>query len=73
MKQINKRQILRVECKRKGPDMISERISVLGLWCLRHSQQYFSCIEVISFIGGGNRNTRRKTSTCRKSLTNILT
>ena len=26
-----------------------------------------------SFIGGGNRSTRRKPSTCRKSLTNFIT
>jgi len=25
----------------------------------------------VSFIGGGNRSTRRKTPTCRKSLTNF--
>jgi len=33
-------------------------------------QQYFS---YISFIGGGNRRTRRKPPTCRKSLTNVIT
>ena len=33
-------------------------------------QQYFSNITVVSFIGGGNRSTRRKPPTCRKSLTN---
>ena len=27
----------------------------------------------VSFIGGGNRSTRRKPSTCRKSLTNFIT
>ena len=32
----------------------------------RHYQHYFSYIVVVSFIGGGNR---RKTPTCRKSLT----
>ncbi len=26
-----------------------------------------------SFIGGGNRRTRRKPPTCRKSLTNFIT
>ena len=26
--------------------------------------------HIFSFIGGGNRNTRRKPPTCRKSLTN---
>jgi hypothetical protein len=33
------------------------------------------CISVISwasFIGGGNRSTRRKPLTCRKSMTNIM-
>jgi hypothetical protein len=25
------------------------------------------------FIGGGNRNTRRKPQTCRKSLTSLIT
>jgi len=34
----------------------------------RHFQQYFSYIVAISFIGGGNRRTRRKQSTCCKSL-----
>jgi len=27
----------------------------------------------ISFIGGGNRSTRRKPLTCRMSLTNFIT
>jgi len=27
----------------------------------------------VSFIGGGNRNTRRKPPTCRKSPTNFIT
>jgi hypothetical protein len=30
-------------------------------------------IVVVSFIGGGNRSTRRKPATSRKSLTNIIT
>ena len=34
-------------------------------------QQYFSYIVAISFIGGGNRITRRKPSTWRKSLTTL--
>jgi hypothetical protein len=34
-----------------------------------HFQQYFSYIVAVSFIGGGNRSTRRKQLTCRKSLT----
>jgi len=31
---------------------------------------YFSYIVAVSFIGGGNRSTRRKPPTYRKSLTN---
>ena len=38
----------------------------------RHFQQYFSYIVAVSFIGGGNRSTRRKSPTCRKSLTNFI-
>jgi hypothetical protein len=38
----------------------------------RHFQQYFSYIVAVSFIGGGNRNTRRKPPICRQSLTNFL-
>jgi hypothetical protein len=30
-------------------------------------------VYIVSFIGGGNRNTRRKLPTCRKSLTNFIT
>ena len=32
----------------------------------RHFQQYFIYIMAVSFIGGGNRSTRRKLPTCRK-------
>ena len=35
-------------------------------------QQYFSHIMAVSFIGGGNRSTRRKLPTCLKSLTNLI-
>jgi hypothetical protein len=35
-------------------------------------QQYFSSIVVVSFIGGGNRSTRRKPPSYRKSLTNFM-
>ena len=45
-----------------------------GLICLFDGvQQYFSYIVAVSFIGGGNQNTRRKPPTCRKSLTNTIT
>jgi hypothetical protein len=33
-----------------------------------HFQQFFGYIVAVSFIGGGSRNTRRKSRTCRKSL-----
>jgi len=39
----------------------------------RQFQQYFSYVMAVSFIGGGNRNTRRKPSICRKSMTNCIT
>jgi hypothetical protein len=32
-----------------------------------------SMLNLHSFIGGGNRSTRRKPPTCRKSLTNFIT
>jgi hypothetical protein len=38
----------------------------------RHFQPYFSYIVAISFIDGGNRSTRWKPPTCRKSLTNFI-
>ena len=37
------------------------------LWCLTPLQQ---CFNYINFIGGGNKSTRRKPPTCRKSPTN---
>ena len=35
-------------------------------------KQYFSYIVGVSFIGGGNRSTRRKTLTCHKLLANFI-
>jgi len=32
-----------------------------------------SIIMAVSFIGGGNWSTRRKSPTCLKSLTNLIT
>jgi hypothetical protein len=37
---------------------VSEFVCFDGVW--RHFQQYFSYIVAVSFIGGGNRRTRRK-------------
>jgi hypothetical protein len=58
---------------------IEQRRSTLLLWfvlvygVLRHFQQYFSYIVVVSFIGGGNRSSQRKPLSFRKPLTNIIT
>ena len=45
----------------------------LGYGVKRHFQQYLSYIVAVSFIGGGNRSTRSKPPTFRKSLTNFIT
>jgi hypothetical protein len=34
---------------------------------------YFYNIVEVRFIGGGNRSSRKKSMTCRKSLTNLIT
>jgi hypothetical protein len=47
---------------------MKKNIAGLGL-C--HFQQYFSYIVVVRFIDGGNRSTRRKSPSCRKSHTNL--
>jgi hypothetical protein len=39
-----------------------------GLWCLTPPSTYFSYLVVVSFIGGGNRSSRRKPPTWPKSL-----
>jgi len=44
-----------------------------GLWSLTPLSPYFCYIVAVSFIEGGNQNTRRKSPTCRKSLTNFIT
>ena len=41
----------------------------LVLWCLMPLLTLFQLYRVRQFIGGGNQSTRRKTLTCRKSLT----
>jgi len=44
-----------------GRDLIKVYdIAGLGLWCLTPLSTYFSYIVAVSFIGGGNRSTRRK-------------
>jgi len=44
-----------------------------GLWFLTPLSTIFHYIVAVTFIGGGNRSTRRKPPTCRKSLTNFIT
>ena len=47
---------------------------LVGLWCLMPLTTIFQLyIMAVSFIGGGNRSTRRKPKTCRKSLANFIT
>jgi len=36
------------------------------------NEHYFSYVVVVSFIGGGNRSTRRKPPNWRKSLTKCI-
>ena len=45
----------------------------LGLWYLWQLSTIFRYIVGVSFIGGGNVNTRRKPPICHKSLTNFIT
>jgi hypothetical protein len=48
-----------------GPSVLSNVYSHMvwfSLWCL--TPQYFGYIVAVNFIGGGNRNTRRKPLTC---------
>ena len=44
----------------------------MKLWVMifNDTEQYFSYIVVVSVIGGGNRSTQRKPSTCLKLPTN---
>ena len=37
------------------------------------TQQYFSYIVAVSFIGGWNRSIEKKPPTCLKSLKNFIT
>jgi len=54
-------------------DSSTNRVSV-EVWCLTPLSKniHFSYIVVVSFIGRGNRSTRRKPATCRKSLTKFI-
>ena len=62
---------------------MSKTLALSQLYKNRHSSKFmvinatFNNISAISwqpvFIGGGNRSTRRKLPTCRKSQTNFIT
>ena len=47
--------------------------SMLRVRVIKPLSTIFSYIVVVSFIGGGNRSTRRKPPFCRKSFTNFIT
>jgi hypothetical protein len=50
---------------------IPNKYSLLKIILLNIEKVWFMVLIVaVSFIGGGNRSTRRKPPTCRKSLTN---
>jgi len=49
-------------------DMVYVCLFICLMVFKRHFQQYFSYIVAVCFIGRGNRRTRRKPPTCRKSL-----
>jgi hypothetical protein len=46
------------------PQTSNNRQGFYGLWCVTPLSQHFSYIVAVSFIGGGNRSTRRKPPTC---------
>jgi hypothetical protein len=47
--------------------------SIQLLHFIEYIQQYFSYVVAVSYIGGGSRRTKRKPTTCHKSLTNFIT
>jgi len=59
--------------------MVGGNLTVIKVWLgqvygvYRHFQQYYSYIVTVSIIGEGNRSTRGKPPTYRKSLTNFIT
>jgi len=64
---------LRIPDRRNNHDIIFLGLGGKGYGVQRDFQQYFSIIVAVSFLGGGNRSTRRKPLTCYKSMTNFIT
>jgi hypothetical protein len=64
-----------IQCTHVQEEQLEDTKGVIGLvyGVKRHFQQHFSYIVAVSFIGGGNRITRRKPPTCLKSPTNFIT
>ena len=55
-------------------EQLEDTKGVIGLvyGVKRRFQQSFNDIVAVSFIGGGNRSTRRKLLTCSKSQTHFI-
>ena len=51
----------------------NELTSGLTIWGVMVFNTTFNNIMAVSFTGGGNLSTRRKPTTCHKSLTNFVT
>jgi len=68
-----------ISWQKKTPNRIGvcvqdiERIRVRGMVFNATFNNISVNIVAVSFIGGGNRSTRRKPPTCRKLLTNFIT
>jgi hypothetical protein len=64
-----------IQCTHAQEEQLKDTKGVIGLvyGVKRHFQQSVNYIVAVSFIGGGNRSTRRKPPTCRKSPTNFIT
>ena len=61
-----------MDANREIDSIIVQNVLMGELWYLYNVQQYFSYIAEVSFTDGGNRSVRRKPTTCRKSLINLL-